>query len=96
MKQNTWMRPTMSMVVSGLLVLLLGLAVMPAEAQSGEAEVQRVIVASAGFDETNRLWVLSRPNQLQNDPYLEALLDLAPQLARSSHAWRRSGKPTPI
>jgi len=96
MKQNTWMRPTMSMVVSGLLVLLLGLAVMPAEAQSGEAEVQRVIVASAGFDETNRFWIPSHPNQLQNDPYLEALLDLAPQLARSSHAWRRSGKPTPI
>jgi peptide/nickel transport system substrate-binding protein len=66
----------MSLVVSVLLVLLMGLAAMPAEAQSGEAKVQRVIFASAGLDETNRFWVVSRPNQLQNDPYLETLLDL--------------------
>ena len=38
-------------------VLLMGLAAMPAEAQ-----VQRVIFASAGFDETNRFWGISRPN----------------------------------
>jgi len=41
-----------------VLVLLMGLAAMPSEAQ-----VQRVIFASAGFDETNRFWVISRPNQ---------------------------------
>src|SRR6266702_3401075 len=76
MKQNTWMKPTMSLVVSLLLVLLMGLTAMPAEAQPGEAKVQRVIFASAGVDETNRFWVISRPNQLQNDPYLETLLDL--------------------
>ena len=58
----------MSLIVS--LVLLMGLAAMPAEAQ-----VQRVIFAS-GIDESNRFWVVSRPNQLQNDPYLETLLDL--------------------
>ena len=79
MKQHTWMRPTMSLVVSVLLVLLVGLAAMPTEAQPGEAKVQRVIFASAGVDETNRFWVLSRPNQLQNDPYLETLLDLDPK-----------------
>src|SRR4029453_5286737 len=72
MPQNTWMKPTISLIVS--LVLLMGLAAMPAEAQ-----VQRVIFASAGFDETNRFWVLTRPNQLQNDPYLETLLDLDPK-----------------
>ena len=54
MQQNTWMKPTMSLVVSLLLVLLMGLAAMPVEAQPGEAKVQRVIFASAGFDETNR------------------------------------------
>ena len=32
-----------------------------------------------GFDETNRFWIVSRPNQLQNDPYLETLLDLDPK-----------------
>ena len=38
--------------------------------------MQRVIFASAGFDENNRFWTVGRPNQLQNDPYLETLLDL--------------------
>src|SRR5215831_17617788 len=79
MKQHTWRRLTMSLVLSVLLGLLLGLAAMLAEAQPGEAKVQRVIFASAGFDETNRFWVISRPNQLQNDPYLETLLDLDPK-----------------
>jgi hypothetical protein len=50
MKQTTWMKATMSLV----LVLLMGLAAMPTEAQPSEAQVQRVIFASAGFDETNR------------------------------------------
>jgi ABC-type transport system substrate-binding protein len=69
----------MFLVVSMLLVLLMGLAAMPAEAQPGEAKVQRVIFASAGIDESNRFWIVSRPNQLQNDPYLETLLDLDPK-----------------
>ena len=76
MKQNAWMKPTMSLVVSLGLVLLMGLAAIPTEAQPGEAKVQRVIFASAGIDESNRFWVVTRPNQLQNDPYLETLLDL--------------------
>ena len=85
MKQTAWMKPTMSLV----LVLLMGLAAMPAEAQ-----VQRVIFASAGFDETNRFWVISRPNQLQNDPYLETLLDLDPTtgafIPRLAEKWEAS------
>ena len=56
MTQNAWMKPAMSLVVA--LVLLIGLAVMPTKAQPGEAKVQRVIFASAGFDETNRFWVI--------------------------------------
>src|SRR5882724_946984 len=94
MKQNTWMKPTMSLVVSLVLVLLMGLAAMPTEVQSGEAKGQRVIFASAGFDETNRFWVISRPNQLQNDPYLETLLDLDPTtgafIPRLAEKWEAS------
>ena len=71
MQQHTWLKPTMSLVVS--LALLMGCAAMAAA-----APVQRVIFACAGLDETNRFWTLSRPNQLQNDPYLETLLDLDP------------------
>ena len=58
MKQNTWTKPTMSLVVSLMLALLMGFAAMPAG-----AEVQRVVFASAGVDESNRFWVVSRPNQ---------------------------------
>jgi len=94
MKQNTWMKPTMSLVVSLVLVLLMGLAAMPTEVQSGEAKGQRVIFASTGFDETNRFWVISRPNQLQNDPYLETLLDLDPTtgafIPRLAEKWEAS------
>ena len=72
MQQNTWMKPTMSLIVP--LVLLMGLSAMPADAQ-----VQRSIFASAVFDETNRFWGISRPNQLQYGPYLETLLDLDPK-----------------
>lgn len=70
------MKSTIFLVVSVVFVLLMGWAVLPTAAQPGEAKVQRVVFASAGFDETNRFWALSRPNQLQNDPYLETLLDL--------------------
>lgn len=94
MTQNAWMKPTMCLVVSLVLVLLMGLAVMPTKAQPGEAKVQRVIFASAGFDETNRFWVISRPNQLQNDPYLETLLDLDPKtgafIPRLAEKWEAS------
>ena len=44
-----------------VLVLLMGLAAMPTEARAGEAKVQRFIFASAGIDETNRFWTISRP-----------------------------------
>ena len=66
MQQYTWLKPMMSMV--GSLALLRGCATMAAA-----APVQRVIFACAGLDETNRFWTLSRPNQLQNDPYLVRL-----------------------
>jgi peptide/nickel transport system substrate-binding protein len=94
MKQNTWMQPTMSLVVSVLLVLLMVLAALPTEARAGEAKVQRLVFASAGVDETNRFWTVSRPNQLQNDPFLETLLDLDPKtgefIPRLAEKWESS------
>src|SRR4029453_4183466 len=81
----------MSLVVS--LVLLMGGAALAAA-----APVQRVIFACAGLDETNRFWVLSRPNQLQNDPYLETLLDLDPQtgafIPRLAQKWEANADMT--
>jgi peptide/nickel transport system substrate-binding protein len=94
MTQNTWMKPTVSLVVSLVLVLLMGFAAMPTAVQSAEAQGQRLIFASAGFDESNRFWVVSRPNQLQNDPYLETLLDLDPKtgafIPRLAERWEAS------
>ena len=98
MKLTIWMKPTMSLVVFLVLVLIMGLAAIPTEAQLGEAKVQRVIFASAGFDETNRFWVLTRPNQLQNDPYLETLLDLDPKtgafIPRLAEKWEANADMT--
>jgi peptide/nickel transport system substrate-binding protein len=76
MRWNTWLQPTMSLVVSLWLVFLAALAATPTHTLAGEAKVQRLIFASAGIDETNRFWITGRPHQLQNDPYLETLLDL--------------------
>jgi peptide/nickel transport system substrate-binding protein len=77
----------MSLVVS--LALLMGCAALAAA-----APVPRVIFACAGLDETNRFWTLSRPNQLQNDPYLETLLDLDPTtgafIPRLAEKWEAS------
>jgi peptide/nickel transport system substrate-binding protein len=94
MRRNTWVKPTMSLVVSLWLVLLVALAAIPTEARAGEVRVQRLIFGSAGFDETNRFWTTSRPHQLQNDPYLETLLDLDPKtsefIPRLAEKWEAS------
>jgi peptide/nickel transport system substrate-binding protein len=94
MRWNTWVKPTMSLVVSLSLVLLVASAATPTDAWAGEAQVQRLIFGSAGFDETNRFWTTSRPHQLQNDPYLETLLDLDPKtsefIPRLAEKWEAS------
>ncbi|MGH8057957.1 MAG: ABC transporter substrate-binding protein, partial [Candidatus Entotheonellia bacterium] len=94
MRRNTWVEPTMCLFVSFLLVLLAALTVTPTEARAGEAQVQRLIFASAGMDESNRFWTVSRPHQLQNDPYLETLLDLDPKTSeftpRLAEKWESS------
>jgi peptide/nickel transport system substrate-binding protein len=76
MRRSTWMQHELSMFVSAVLVVLVALLMITLEILAGEAPVQRLIFASAGIDETNRFWVTGRPHQLQNDPYLETLLDL--------------------
>jgi ABC-type transport system substrate-binding protein len=60
-------------------MLLTAMVAAPPDLLAGEAKVQRLIFASAGFDESNRFWALTRPHQLQNDPYLETLLDIDPK-----------------
>ena len=47
-------------------------------ASTGKAAVQRVVVGSGGFTESNRFWTIARPEHLQYDPFLETLLDVDP------------------
>src|SRR5262245_33843206 len=65
-------------------VLMLGLAVTvgflvavtSTASAAGEARVQRLVFASAGFHDSNRFWTIARPDHLQYDPFLETLLDV--------------------
>jgi peptide/nickel transport system substrate-binding protein len=94
MRGDTLMQHKTSMYVCSVLVLLAVLAATPTETPAGEAKVQRIVFASAGIDETNRFWVTGRPHQLQNDPYLETLLDLDPKTSeftpRLAEKWEAS------
>src|SRR5262245_55556948 len=62
---------TVSIALVALMVLA---AVLPSEAQ-----VRRLVFASAGFNESNRFWTINRPSHLQYDPFLETLLDVDPE-----------------
>ena len=94
MRQDTLVPHKISMLVSSVLVLLLAMTATPTDTRAGEAKVQRLIFASAGIDETNRFWTTGRPHQLQNDPYLETLLDLDPKTSeftpRLAEKWEAS------
>jgi hypothetical protein len=63
------------------LALVLALASIPGihPAPAQEAEVQRLVFASAGFEDSNRFWMIARPDHLQYDPFLETLLDVDPK-----------------
>jgi peptide/nickel transport system substrate-binding protein len=93
-RRNTWVKPTMSLVVSLLLVLLAALAATPTHTLAGEAKLQRLIFVSAGFNEGNRFWTIGRPFHLQFDPFLETLLELDPKtgeyVPRLAEKWEAS------
>src|SRR5437660_7462611 len=85
-------------LVSIALGLLLALALTfettlsPGSAQ--EPKVQKLVFASAGFEDSNRFWMVSRPDHLQYDPFLETLLDVDPKTgeytARLAEKWQAS------
>jgi peptide/nickel transport system substrate-binding protein len=94
MKPNLWVKHKLPGFVASWLVVLVALAMITPQTMAGEAQVQRLIFASAGIDETNRFWTTGRPHQLQNDPYLETLLDLDPKTSeftpRLAEKWEAS------
>jgi ABC-type transport system substrate-binding protein len=58
-------------------VLAWGLATTPAPAVAQLP--QKLVFASAGFEDTNRFWTVARPDHLQYDPFLETLLEVDPK-----------------
>jgi ABC-type transport system substrate-binding protein len=81
--------------VVGLLVVLgsiAGTAPTPGSAQ--DAKVQKLVFASAGFEDSNRFWMVARPDHLQYDPFLETLLDVDPKtgeyIPRLAEKWQPS------
>src|SRR5512138_3195660 len=80
-------------VVTIAVALVLGLVAVttPAAAQT---KVDKLVFASAGFEDTNRFWVVSRPDHLQFDPFLETLLEVDPKTGtytpRLAEKWQAS------
>ena len=85
MQRSTLVQLTVGIALAALMVLA---AVLPSEAQ-----VRRLVFASAGLNESNRFWTIARPSHLQYDPFLETLLDVDPETALTSPAWQRNGRP---
>src|SRR5437867_9459273 len=85
------MRRSLMLIVLGL---LLALAITLETAPAQDAKTQKLVFASAGFDESNRFWVISRPDHLQYDPFLETLLEVDPKTGeytpRLAEKWQAS------
>jgi len=80
-------------LVWGLVVLasVLAVTVTPGSAQQ---KPQKLVFASAGFEDSNRFWMVARPDHLQYDPFLETLLQVDPKTAeytpRLAEKWQAS------
>ena len=70
------LRHTVVLAAAIALVFCLVSTPMPAAAQ---AKVEKLVFASAGFEDSNRFWMISRPDHLQYDPFLETLLEVDPK-----------------
>ena len=87
--------PRLVSIALGLLLALVftfETTLIPGSAQ--EAKVQKLVFASAGFEDSNRFWMVSRPDHLQYDPFLETLLEVDPKSGeytpRLAEKWQAS------
>jgi peptide/nickel transport system substrate-binding protein len=87
----------MTRLASLLLALLaLGwtLGITPESGLAQDAKGQRLVFASAGFEDSNRFWMVARPDHLQYDPFLETLLEVDPKTGeytpRLAEKWQAS------
>ena len=72
------MRLRLTVVLAIAVALVLGLVSTPTQA-TAQAKVDKLVFASAGFEDTNRFWMVARPDHLQYDPFLETLLEVDPK-----------------
>ena len=81
-------------VVLALAVLASVLGTTPTPGSAQEGKVQRLVFASAGFEDSNRFWMVARPDHLQYDPFLETLLEVDPKTGeytpRLAEKWQAS------
>src|SRR5437899_12162209 len=73
------MRRLVPIALGLLLALALTLETTLTPGSAQEAKVQKLLFASAGFEDSNRFWMISRPDHLQYDPFLETLLEVDPK-----------------
>jgi len=89
------MRPKLGSLFAGLLAMVAAvfLSAVP-ETGWAQASVKRLVFVSAGFDESNRIWDVSKPDHVQFDPFLETLLEVDPATGeygpRLATAWEHS------
>jgi ABC-type dipeptide transport system, periplasmic component len=92
---SRFLSPRLVSIALGLLLALpltFETTLTPGLAQ--EAKTQKLVFASAGFEDSNRFWMVSRPDHLQYDPFLETLLDVDPKTGeytpRLAEKWQAS------
>jgi ABC-type transport system substrate-binding protein len=70
------------------------LGTMPMLGLAQDAKVQKLVFASAGFEDSNRFWMVARPDHLQYDPFLDTLLEVDPKTGqytpRLAEKWSNS------
>src|SRR5215475_8863200 len=87
------MRPRLVPHVVGLMVVLASITATTLTSAQ-DAKTQRLVFASAGFEDSNRFWMVARPDHLQYDPFLETLLEVDPKTGeytpRLAEKWQAS------
>src|SRR5215813_6608218 len=87
------MRLRPNVVLTAVVALAFCLVSTPTPA-GAQAKVDKLVFASAGFEDSNRFWMISRPDHLQFDPFLETLLEVDPKTGkytpRLAEKWQAS------
>ncbi len=89
------MRPRRAFLVLGLLAALaIVLGTLPLSGQAQGPKADKLVFASAGFEDSNRFWMVARPDHLQYDPFLDTLLEVDPKTGeytpRLAEKWSHS------